>query len=114
MRKSGLLERLLRGGGSPVRGHHPHPRPGLPASSTPTPRPGPGATPRAAATCGAATPTDGYLADNLVGTVEQVAEKAQAFVDAGCRGLILWLRDYPADETLRRFMAEVVPALRVP
>jgi alkanesulfonate monooxygenase SsuD/methylene tetrahydromethanopterin reductase-like flavin-dependent oxidoreductase (luciferase family) len=57
------------------------------------------------------TPTDRYLADNLVGTVEQVVEKTQAFVDAGCRGLILWLRDYPGDETLRRFMGEVVPAL---
>ena len=57
--------------------------------------------------------TADYLADNLVGTVEQVAEKAQAFVDAGCRGLILWLRDYPADETLRRFMGEVVPKLRL-
>jgi alkanesulfonate monooxygenase SsuD/methylene tetrahydromethanopterin reductase-like flavin-dependent oxidoreductase (luciferase family) len=59
------------------------------------------------------TPTDRYLADNLVGTVDQVVEKAQGFVDAGCRGLILWLRDFPGDETLRRFMAEVVPALRV-
>jgi alkanesulfonate monooxygenase SsuD/methylene tetrahydromethanopterin reductase-like flavin-dependent oxidoreductase (luciferase family) len=59
------------------------------------------------------TPTDRYLADNLVGTVDQVIEKAQAFVDAGCRGLILWLRDFPGDETLRRFMAEVVPALSV-
>ncbi len=55
-----------------------------------------------------------YLADNLVGTVEQVAEKTQAFVDAGCRGLILWLRDYPDDETLRRFIKEVVPRLDVP
>ncbi len=60
------------------------------------------------------TPTDQYLADNLVGTVDQVVEKAQAFVDAGCRGLILWLRDFPDDDTLRRFMAEVVPALEVP
>ena len=59
-------------------------------------------------------PTDRYLAENLVGTVDQVIEKAQAFVDAGCRGLILWLRDFPADETLRRFMTDVVPALRVP
>jgi alkanesulfonate monooxygenase SsuD/methylene tetrahydromethanopterin reductase-like flavin-dependent oxidoreductase (luciferase family) len=59
------------------------------------------------------TPTERYLADNLVGTVEQVIEKAQAFVDAGCRGLILWLRDVPADETLRRFMVEVVPALEI-
>ena len=55
------------------------------------------------------TPTDGYLADNLVGTVDQVIEKTQGFVDAGCRGLILWLRDFPGDETLRRFMDEVVP-----
>ncbi len=60
------------------------------------------------------TPTERYLADNLVGTVDQVIEKTQAFVDAGCRGLILWLRDFPGDETLRRFMAEVVPALKVP
>jgi probable F420-dependent oxidoreductase len=58
--------------------------------------------------------TDEYLADNLVGTVAQVADKAQAFVDAGCRGFLLWLRDFPGDETLRRFVAEVVPALDVP
>jgi F420-dependent oxidoreductase-like protein len=57
---------------------------------------------------------DEYLADNLVGTVEQVAEKAQGFIDAGCRGLLLWLRDYPGDETLRRFAAEVIPRLDVP
>jgi alkanesulfonate monooxygenase SsuD/methylene tetrahydromethanopterin reductase-like flavin-dependent oxidoreductase (luciferase family) len=54
---------------------------------------------------------DGYLADNLVGTPEQVTEKTQAFIDAGCREFILWLRDFPGDETLRRFMAEVVPKL---
>ena len=47
-----------------------------------------------------------------MGTVEQVTEKTQAFVDAGCREFILWLRDYPGDETLRRFMGEVVPKLR--
>ena len=54
-----------------------------------------------------------YVEENLVGTVEQVAEKAQAFVDAGARDFVLWLRDYPSDETLRRFMAEVVPKLSV-
>lgn len=54
---------------------------------------------------------DQYLAENLVGTPEEVAEQAQAYVDAGCREFILWLRDYPSDETLRRFMAEVVPRL---
>jgi alkanesulfonate monooxygenase SsuD/methylene tetrahydromethanopterin reductase-like flavin-dependent oxidoreductase (luciferase family) len=60
------------------------------------------------------TPTDQYLADNLVGPVDRVVEQAQGFIDAGCRGLILWMRDFPGDESLRRFMAEVVPALRVP
>jgi alkanesulfonate monooxygenase SsuD/methylene tetrahydromethanopterin reductase-like flavin-dependent oxidoreductase (luciferase family) len=59
-------------------------------------------------------PADQYWDENLVGTVEQVAEKTQAFVDAGCRGLILWLRDYPSDQTLRRFISEVVPKLSVP
>jgi alkanesulfonate monooxygenase SsuD/methylene tetrahydromethanopterin reductase-like flavin-dependent oxidoreductase (luciferase family) len=54
---------------------------------------------------------DGYLADNLVGTPEQVIEKTQAYIDAGCSEFILWFRDFPGDETLRRFMAEVVPAL---
>ncbi len=55
---------------------------------------------------------DEYLRDNLVGTVDQVAEKAQAYVEAGCRQFILWLRDYPDDETLRRFIGEVAPRLR--
>ena len=57
---------------------------------------------------------DAYLRDNLVGTPEQVTAKTQAYIDAGCREFILWLRDYPADDTLRRFMAEVVPKLRDP
>jgi len=57
------------------------------------------------------TPTEEYLRDNLVGTVEQVAEKTQAFVDAGCREFVLWMRDYPSDESLRRFLGEVVPKL---
>lgn len=54
---------------------------------------------------------DEYHRDNLVGTVEQVVAKTQAFVDAGCRQFVLWLRDYPDDTTLRRFATEVVPAL---
>jgi F420-dependent oxidoreductase-like protein len=56
-------------------------------------------------------PNDEYLRDNLVGSVEQVIEKAQGFVDAGCRQFILWLRDYPSDETLRRWITEVAPKL---
>ena len=54
-----------------------------------------------------------YIGENLVGTVERVAEKTQTFVDAGAREFILWLRDYPSDDTLRRFIGEVVPMLTV-
>jgi alkanesulfonate monooxygenase SsuD/methylene tetrahydromethanopterin reductase-like flavin-dependent oxidoreductase (luciferase family) len=57
-------------------------------------------------------PTETYLRDNLVGTVDQVVEKTQAFADAGASEFVLWLRDFPGDETLRRFIGEVVPRLR--
>jgi len=53
-----------------------------------------------------------YVRDNLVGTVEQVLEKAQAFVDAGCREFVLWFRDVPHAESLERWAREVAPALR--
>ena len=54
-----------------------------------------------------------YVRDNFVGTVEQVAEKVQAFVDAGCREFVLWFRDYPDVESMERFMADVVPRLHL-
>ena len=44
------------------------------------------------------TPHDEYVRDNFVGTAEQVAEKVQAFVDAGCREFVLWFRDSPSTE----------------
>ena len=56
------------------------------------------------------TPHDKYVRDHLVGTVEQVAAKTQAFVDAGCREFVLWFRDYPSTESLERFAKEVIPA----
>ena len=55
------------------------------------------------------TPHDQYVRDNLVGTAEQVAEKVQGYVDAGCREFVLWFRDYPSTESLERFISEVVP-----
>jgi F420-dependent oxidoreductase-like protein len=58
---------------------------------------------------GSARPHDEYVRDNLVGTVEQVAEKVQAFVDAGCREFVLWFRDFPASQSLEAFAREVVP-----
>ena len=48
---------------------------------------------------GASKPHDEYVRDNLVGTAEQVAEKVQAFVDAGCREFVLWFRDSPSTES---------------
>ena len=58
------------------------------------------------------TPHDKYVRDHLVGTVEQVADKTQAFVDAGCREFVLWFRDYPSTESLERFAKEVIPRVR--
>ncbi len=57
---------------------------------------------------------ESYLEENLVGTPEQVVEKAQAFVDAGCREFVLWFRDFPSTESLERWMAEVAPKLSAP
>jgi F420-dependent oxidoreductase-like protein len=53
-----------------------------------------------------------YVRDNLVGTVDQVAEKVQAFVDAGCREFVLWFRDYPARDSLEAFATEVRPIIQ--
>lgn len=57
------------------------------------------------------TPHDDYVRDSFVGTVEQVTEKVQGFVDAGCREFVLWFRDYPSTESLERFVTQVVPNL---
>jgi F420-dependent oxidoreductase-like protein len=50
-----------------------------------------------------------YIANQLVGTPEMVAEKVRAYRDAGCREIVLWFRDHPRGESLDRFMAEVAP-----
>ncbi|HEV3450031.1 MAG TPA: TIGR03560 family F420-dependent LLM class oxidoreductase [Acidimicrobiia bacterium] len=55
---------------------------------------------------------EGYVRDNFVGTVEQVTDKVQAFVDAGCREFVLWFRDYPASESLEQFATAVRPKVR--
>jgi F420-dependent oxidoreductase-like protein len=53
-----------------------------------------------------------YVRDNLVGTAEQVTDKVQAFVDAGCREFVLWFRDYPASDSLEQFATAVRPNVR--
>ena len=53
-----------------------------------------------------------YARDNLVGTVEQVTAKVQAFVDAGCREFVLWFRDAPARDSLEAFATHVRPMIQ--
>jgi len=53
-----------------------------------------------------------YLRDNFVGTVEQVSEKVQAFVDAGCGEFVLWFRDAPSSDSLEAMMRAVAPRIR--
>jgi alkanesulfonate monooxygenase SsuD/methylene tetrahydromethanopterin reductase-like flavin-dependent oxidoreductase (luciferase family) len=57
-------------------------------------------------------PRESWIAGNLVGTPEQVAEKIQTYRDLGCRGFIPWCADYPDTETLELFATEVVRAFR--
>jgi len=55
---------------------------------------------------------DSWLAGNLVGTPEQVAEKIQAYVDLGCTGFYPWCSDYPETESLRLLAEQVIPEVR--
>jgi F420-dependent oxidoreductase-like protein len=48
----------------------------------------------------------------LVGTPEQVSEKVQKYLDAGCTGFIPWCADYPSTETLELFAKKVIPHFR--
>lgn len=56
-------------------------------------------------------PPEEYVRDNLVGTVDQVTEKARAFVEAGCGEFILWFRDAPGHDSMTAWMEQVAPLL---
>ena len=54
-------------------------------------------------------------ADHFIGTPEQVVPKVQAFVDAGARHIVIMALDAASSmETTERFLAEVVPEIRMP
>jgi F420-dependent oxidoreductase-like protein len=55
---------------------------------------------------------DEYVRENFVGTVEQVGDKVQAYVDAGCREFVLWFRDYPASDSLEAMARDVAPRIQ--
>lgn len=48
----------------------------------------------------------------LVGTPEQVSEKIQKYLDAGCTGFVPWCPDYPSTETMELFATKVIPNFR--
>jgi F420-dependent oxidoreductase-like protein len=54
-------------------------------------------------------PPEEYVRDNFVGTPERVAEQVHGYVAAGAKEFVLWFRDYPATESLERFITDVVP-----
>ena len=53
-----------------------------------------------------------WRAKALVGTPEQVSEKIQRYIDAGCTGFVPWCPDYPETETLELFAKKVIPNFR--
>ncbi len=48
-------------------------------------------------------PMDEWAPNHFVGTPEQVAEKMQRYIDAGCRGFVPWCADFPDTETLHHY-----------
>ena len=57
-------------------------------------------------------PAESWRAKALVGTPEQVCEKIQRYIDAGCGGFVPWCSDYPSTETLELFATKVIPNFR--
>jgi len=57
-------------------------------------------------------PAESWRAKALVGTPEQVSEKIQKYLDAGCTGFIPWCADYPSTEALELFATKVIPNFR--
>lgn len=57
-------------------------------------------------------PADVWRSKALVGTPEQVAEKVQRYINAGCTGFIPWCADYPSTESLELFATKVIPNFR--
>ncbi len=55
---------------------------------------------------------ESWRAKALVGTPEQVSEKIQRYLDAGCSGFIPWCPDYPSTQTLELFAKKVIPNFR--
>ena len=57
-------------------------------------------------------PRDKWVAGNLVGTPEQLAEKIASYVELGCSYFVPWCRDYPDTQSLALFADKVMPEFR--
>jgi alkanesulfonate monooxygenase SsuD/methylene tetrahydromethanopterin reductase-like flavin-dependent oxidoreductase (luciferase family) len=53
-----------------------------------------------------------WRANNLVGTVAQVTEKIQTYVDLGCGGFVPWCADYPETQSLELLAERIMPEFR--
>ena len=58
------------------------------------------------------TPVEEWRANNLVGTVDQVATKIATYVGLGCGGFVPWCADYPDTETLELLATRIMPEYR--
>ena len=58
------------------------------------------------------TPVEEWRANNLVGTVDQVAAKIATYVGLGCGGVVPWCADYPDTETLELLATRIMPEYR--
>lgn len=57
-------------------------------------------------------PEEQRLQSHLIGTVNQVIDRAAKYAELGCEGFIPWFPDYPTTDSLDLFAEEVAPVLR--
>ena len=57
-------------------------------------------------------PFEAWRSKGLIGTPDEVCERIQRYIDAGCGGFIPWCSDYPSTETLELFATKVIPNFR--
>lgn len=55
---------------------------------------------------------DSWRSKGLIGTPEQVCERIEEFMAAGCGGFVPWCSDYPSTETLELLATKVMPNFR--
>jgi alkanesulfonate monooxygenase SsuD/methylene tetrahydromethanopterin reductase-like flavin-dependent oxidoreductase (luciferase family) len=57
---------------------------------------------------------DLYMRRNLAGTVDTVRDRMREYVAAGATQFLVWFRDFPSPNSMRRFITDVVPEVALP